>query len=58
MAFERALIRASRQAFSLKSTVSVEHRILSFAFLQGSKRCATVLPAARSGPCWSGQSTG
>ena len=34
MAFERALLRAIRLAFSLKSTVSAEHRILAFANLQ------------------------
>ena len=35
MAFERALLRAIRQAFSLRSAVSAEHRILAFANLQG-----------------------
>ena len=35
MAFERALLRASRQAFSLRSAVSAEHRIWAFAYLQG-----------------------
>ena len=44
MAFERALFRASRQAFSLKSAVSVEHRIRAFAYLQG------VLGARRLNP--------
>ena len=35
MAFERALLRAVRQAFSLKSVVLAEHRVLAFANLQG-----------------------
>ena len=35
MAFERALLRASRQALSLKSAASAEHRIWAFAHLRG-----------------------
>ena len=35
MTFERALLRAVRQAFSLRKAVSVEHRIWAFAYLRG-----------------------
>ena len=34
MAFERTLLRALRQAFSLKSAVSAEHRVWAFAYFR------------------------
>ena len=46
MAFERALIRSAGMAFSLSSITSKEHRIWSFAHLQGVLSARSFNPSA------------